>query len=199
MLAPALPAAALLVALCWSAPCAAQIYKCVDPASGHTSFTDQPCAPGHTAAEMALPEPNTVDSSGAREQILMREMEALRERLRAVEEARIQRSDADLQAERVNSFACSQAQRAYELEAGALKQNEAAIEAKRAAMYGACGLREPDRIEIEQKVIVPRAVRRPLWQDDRPRYPEPPPPRRSSGRERMPATEPAEQPHIIKR
>lgn len=123
MSAPVLPTAALLLALCWSTSASAQIYRCVDPANGHTSFTDQPCPPGQTAAEIAVPEPNTVDSSGAREQALLREMEALRERVRAAEEARVQRSEADLQAERVHSFACSQAQRAYELEAGALKQN----------------------------------------------------------------------------
>ena len=198
MSAPVLPTAALLLALCWSTFASAQIYRCVDPANGHTSFTDQPCPPGQTAAEIAVPEPNTVDSSGAREQALLREMEALRERVRAAEEARVQRSEADLQAERVDSFACSQAQRAYELEAGALKQNEAAIEAKRAAMYGACGLREPDRVEIEQKVIVPRTVRRPLWHDNPPRYPEPPPPR-FTGRERVPATEPELRPQILQR
>lgn len=198
MSAPVLPTAALLLALCWSTFASAQIYRCVDPANGHTSFTDQPCPPGQAAAEIAVPEPNTVDSSGAREQALLREMEALRERMRAAEEARVQRPEADLQAERVDSFACSQAQRAYELEAGALKQNEAAIEAKRAAMYGACGLREPDRVEIEQKVIVPRTVRRPLWHDNSPRYPEPPPPR-FTGRERVPATEPELRPQILQR
>ena len=70
--------------------------------------------------------------------------------------------------------------------AGALKENDAAIEYKRAAMYGACGLREPDRVEvIQQEVIVPRYIRRQEWYDNRLHYPEPPP--RYTGRERVPA------------
>lgn len=189
MSAPVLPTAALLLALCWSTSASAQIYRCVDPADGHTSFTDQPCALGHTGTAIPVPEPNIVDTSGSREQILLREMEAMRERLRAAEAAQSQGSVADHQAERIDSFSCAQAQRAYEMAAGALKENDAAIEAKRAAMYGACGLREPDRVEvIQQEVIVPRYIRRQEWYDNRLRYPEPPP--RYTGRERMPAPEP---------
>ncbi len=46
------------------------------------------------------------------------------------------------------SFACQQATRSYDIEAKSGKQNEAAIEMKRSAMYIACGVREPEKVDI---------------------------------------------------
>jgi hypothetical protein len=62
----------------------------------------------------------------------------------------IGRTDADLSAEKGGTQACQQAKRAYEFEAGAYKQNENAIDAKRSMMREACGMKEPTEVRISK-------------------------------------------------
>jgi hypothetical protein len=161
-MSPTIPTLIVLAALLASPAAEAQIYKCMDPTTKRINFTDRPCAEGEKAEQIEV-LPNTVDTSGSREQVLLHEMATLQARLRQAEQAAATppRSGAELQAERVDSHACAQARRAYELEAGAFKNNPDAIDAKRAAMYGLCGLREPDRVDIRQEVVVPQVLRRP--------------------------------------
>lgn len=143
-----------------SAPAWAQVFKCVEERSGKVVFSDVPCH-GKTSGRAVDATPNTIDASGSREQALRREVQELRERMGNYESAsKAGRSPSDQQSPRIDSRACEQARRSYDIEAGAFKQNKAAIEAKRSAMYGACGMREPTRIEINNEYRA-RGYRRP--------------------------------------
>ncbi len=127
----------------------ARVYRCED-ASGAVRFSDVPCARGEVGADYEV-RPNTVDTSGAREQMLKRQVQSLQDQLeqqRTAPSGVDGRSPSDLQAERVDPAACELAARAYEDEAGSMFSDKGSIEAKRAAMYGACGMREPDKVEI---------------------------------------------------
>lgn len=144
---------ALLVPLClFGLAGQTVVYRCVDEASGTVRFSDRACGPGEHGGSQVV-RPNTLDASGAREQALRSEIRQLREQLEA-QERRVQAQPAtgltqpDLQAQRIDGWACQQARRSYELAAGSLLQNQADIEMKRSAMYGACGMREPDRTEV---------------------------------------------------
>jgi hypothetical protein len=128
----------------------AQFYKCTN-SNGKIEFSDKPCA-AETRKEHIAPRANTIDTSGFREQMMRQEISELRERAeRAERQAAAQasgtgRSGADLQAERIDSRACEVAKRDYEMAAGSISQNGRVIAARRSAMYGACGMREPDVI-----------------------------------------------------
>lgn len=129
------------------------VYRCFD-AAGNTIYSDLPCSSLSDAEQLNI-RPNTVDTSGAREQRLKREIEALRNKNAALERERpvTGRTPADLQAERSDSFACTEAKRAYEKEASlpTRRDNKDVLEARRVAMYSACGMREPDRTEVNQE------------------------------------------------
>ncbi|WP_420094145.1 hypothetical protein [Parazoarcus communis] len=123
----------------------------MEDGSGKIVFSDVPCH-GKTSGRPVDASPNTIDASGSREQALRREVQELRERMNKYESAsQASRSPSDQQSPRIDSRACEQARRSYDIEAGSLMQNRAAIEAKRSAMYGACGMREPTRIEIRNE------------------------------------------------
>lgn len=127
----------------------ARVHRCED-ASGAVRFSDVPCVRGEVGAEYEV-RPNTIDTSGAREQILKRQVQSLQDQL---EQQRMTRSGVDgqtrpdLQTERVDPAACERAARAYEDEAGSMFSDKGSVEARRAAMVGACGMREPDKVEI---------------------------------------------------
>ncbi|NMG71169.1 DUF4124 domain-containing protein [Parazoarcus communis] len=149
-----LQCAAIATHFALAAPLAqAQVYKCLDQKTGETAYSDIPCSIS-ARTQAVNTEPNVIDASGSREQALKKEIDALRDELRVHKSSASasNRSQADLQAERIDSRACEQARRSYDIEAGSLKQNKAAIESKRAAMYGACGMQEPDKVEINNTI-----------------------------------------------
>lgn len=166
----------MLLGMCLLLSGQARVFRC-EEASGAIRFSDVPCARGEAEAEYAV-KPNTVDTSGAREQILKRQVQSLQEQLQqqqqqqqASQPAVIGRTQPDLQAERIDTAACEQATRAYEIEAGSMLSDKASVEMKRAAMYGACGMREPDKVEINvNNNNFDRGYRH-----DRPRLPPRPP------------------------
>lgn len=133
----------------------AQIYKCVDPATGRSNFSDKPCQ-GQEVGGGVRVRPNTLDTSGSREQIYKDQIQDLQTRMNSMERQAAQpqygRTQPDIQAERIDSRACEQARRSYDNEAGSIKRDAAAIQAKRSAMYGACGMREPDQTIIVQPI-----------------------------------------------
>lgn len=134
-----------------AAPATAQVYRCTDDTTGKVIYADTPCQ--RSAAGGVVPiEQNTLDTSGSREQALKLEIKALRQRVDALESGaaapRYGRTESDLHAERADSFACQQAKRSLDIEAGSGTSTRASVEAKAAAMRIACGVREPDRVEI---------------------------------------------------
>lgn len=135
----------------------ARVYECIDPATGAVTFSDLPCTRGAQATERVV-RPNSLDASGSRELVLKNELREMEAQLRA-QQAQLQAQQAQLDAlsrqtgdtataPRIDSRACAQATRSYELSAASLLGNQAEIEMKRSAMYGACGMREPDRNEV---------------------------------------------------
>lgn len=144
-------ALALLAAISLSGIAHAQVYKCSEDGSGKITYSDVPCH-GRNAGRHVDVQDNTLDTSGSREQALRREVRELQQRMDSYDSgtARGQygRTQADLQAERADSVACERAKRSLEVEAGSMTRNRSTVASKEAAMRSACGLREPDRIDI---------------------------------------------------
>lgn len=130
----------------------AQVYKCREDGTGKVTYSDDPCHGKNSGHYLDLKE-NTLDTSGSREQAMraqMRDMQGQIDRLerRGTSQPAIGRTQADLQGERADSLACERARRSLEIEAGSMTRNKATVESKEAAMRSACGLREPDKVEI---------------------------------------------------
>lgn len=147
--------AALLLA---SLSAHAQVYKCREDGTGKVTYSDAPCHGRHSGQYLDLKD-NTLDTSGSREQAMrsqMRDMQGQIDRLerRGTPQQPVGRTQADLQAERADSTACERARRSLEIEAGSMTRNKATVESKEAAMRSACGLREPDRVEINNRYII---------------------------------------------
>jgi hypothetical protein len=138
---------------------AQHVYKCQN-AAGKIEFSDAPCQADRRGERVQLRE-NSLDSSGSREYMLRKENEQLKEQLKNQQHAvppyggmAPQRTQPDLQAERIDALACEKAKRDYEVTASSSANSRAIVEAKRSMMYGACGMREPDRstITIENRI-----------------------------------------------
>lgn len=125
-----------------------QVYKCQN-ATGTFEFSDTPCN-GAKTSERIQARDNSLDFSSIRESQLRGENEQLREQLRDQQKGAIsagaapQRTQPDLQAERVDTIACERAKRDYEVTANSNYNSSRIVEAKRSMMYGTCGMREPD-------------------------------------------------------
>lgn len=132
-------------------PADAQVFRCTDERTGEVAYSDIPCSKGTSGGAANIRE-NTLDTSGSREQALRQEIRELRQRMESYEENTARpaygRTESDLQAERADSRECQQAKRSLDIEAGSMTRNKASVEAKAAAMRSACGIREPDRIEV---------------------------------------------------
>lgn len=66
------------------------------------------------------------------------------------------KTSAEIQSEMASSSECQQAKRSYEIEAGAYNPKKEFLNAKKRVMYSACGMREPDSIDINNTVNVYR-------------------------------------------
>lgn len=157
---------ALLAVISLAGPAHAQVYKCKENGSGKITYSDVPCHGGNTGRDVDVRD-NTLDTSGSREQALRREVRELQERMDTYESragsSQYGRTQADLQAERADSVACERARRSLEIEAGSMTRNKATVASREAAMRSACGLREPDRVEIhnDYRGRTPARVHRP--------------------------------------
>lgn len=151
------------VVLVLASPCtlAQLVYRCTD-AAGKVQLSDKACGKDAVDGSRVLLRPNTLDTSGAREQQLRDENAQLREQMQQQRQGgRVQstgRTEADLQADRSNSYECRQAQRGLEVAASSITATTG--EARRAAehrMRAACGMREPTQVNIYNEA--PRTVR----------------------------------------
>ena len=132
-------------------PSDAQVFRCTDQRTGKIAYSDTPCQGGTTGGAVRIQE-NTLDTSNSRERALRRELQELRQRMNSYElnsdRSAYGRTEADLQAERADSRACEQAKRSLEIESGSMTRSQSSVNAKAAAMRSACGIREPDRVEV---------------------------------------------------
>ncbi|MES1978124.1 MAG: DUF4124 domain-containing protein [Pseudomonadota bacterium] len=152
-------AVSLALALaCISGAQAQTHYKCQN-SSGKVEFSDTPCSADLSHGKVRA-RANSLDSSGNRELILRQENERLKEQLNEREKAAApsapQRTQADLQAERIDQLACERARRDYEVTASSKFNSPEIIEAKRSMMYGTCGMQEPSRTNttINNRILV---------------------------------------------
>lgn len=112
------------------APAAAQVFKCVDDKTGQVSFSDTRCDTRSSGGRVQV-KPNTLDTSGSREQISRRQ-------------ARERQDQGDAEggfgpfAAR-SSLECEQAKREYENEAGSIYRDPGVTQARRRYMEVACG------------------------------------------------------------
>lgn len=135
-----------------------RVYKCQSQA-GKFEFSDAPCV-GAGTSEKVQAQGNSLDFSSIRELQLRRENERLKEQLRDQQKGADasglapQRTQPDLQAERVDTVACERAKRDYEVTANSNFNSSRIVEAKRSMMYGTCGMREPasNTINVDTRV-----------------------------------------------
>ena len=140
-----------LAFFCFYTPfAAADVYKCVNNV-GKTEFSDAPCS-GRSSGKTIDVKPNVVDMSEQREQSLKAENQALKDKLSANQADSInRRAQNNSDSSRIDGAACRTAKHDYEVSASSIDKNPAMLRARESAMYGACGMREPDRTNINIK------------------------------------------------
>lgn len=163
----------------------AQAFKCTDPATGRTLYTDQPCKGGQEVVPRRSAEEMREDAQradSARERRLQQREAALqreRERLEDARAVEAQRPPAPVPPS--ESAACRAAREEASFRAASVTASEEQIRTARANAALACGQPAPTEI-----VVVPPARRwHPPPDRDRPIRPRPTPPRRYE-----PGTEP---------
>lgn len=139
------------------------IYRCTD-AAGKVQLSDKACGKDAVDGSRVLLRPNTLDTSGARELELRDENARLRQQMQQQRQngatSSYGRTEADLQAERSNSYECRQAQRNLEAAASSITaRNGQARRAAEQRMRAACGMREPTQVNVYH---APAPVRRPI-------------------------------------
>lgn len=133
-------------------PAHAQVYRCVSP-TGKVEYADAPCEKGARGTVVDL-RPNVIESAGLREQALRLENERLKEQIRnpATSASAAERAPGAEPASRVDPVACRQARRDYEVTASSTSNTKELIRAKESAMYSECGIKEPERQNIQVNV-----------------------------------------------
>lgn len=63
-------AGALLIDLAWSLQAPAQVFKCIDPTTGKTTFSDQGCGTNDDATAVNIRPANSIDGSQYRQQAI---------------------------------------------------------------------------------------------------------------------------------
>ncbi|GAB3542865.1 hypothetical protein GCM10027343_15570 [Noviherbaspirillum agri] len=162
----------------------AQVYKCKDE-KGSTIYSDNPCTSNGNQTRTDIPTSSTLPPVST-ESPLSRQLDnAVRraisngdlnhaeslamtaqhwEWIASAKKDRqprpvLGRTEADLSSEKGGSFACQQAKRDYEFEAGSYKQVQNSIDAKRSIMHAACGIKEPTQIKIDTRTIINQRIR----------------------------------------
>lgn len=116
-----------LAILCTGAD--AQVYKCRNAASGKIEFSGTPCDTNSTGGEVRV-QPNVMDSSGSRAAASTGAAGLAQDPAGSAQPAAGSKS---------RSKACTDAVRAYEIEAGSSRKDAQAISAARTSMTVACG------------------------------------------------------------
>lgn len=166
--------AALLLLAMTAGSSAQTVYRCTD-ATGKVELSDKACGKDAADGSRVRLRPNTLDTSEARELRLREENARLRDQLQQRQDGmRVNgRTEADLQAERSQSYECRQAQRNYEVAASSITaRNGASRRSAEQQMRVACGMREPTQVNVYNETT--RVVRTPLPAANPP--PDPPKP-----------------------
>jgi len=129
----------LLLALVSSAQ--AQVYKCKDQ-NGKIVFSDIACDTRSDGGAINV-RPNTIDTSGSREQILSKQVRDLQDQVAQSQQNQASGAAPSQQEDKASSSACKQAALSYENEAGSIRKDRDAIASKKSKMYIACGQKEP--------------------------------------------------------
>jgi hypothetical protein len=132
----------------------ADVFKCTSP-GGAVEFSGTPCRTAITSESVQV-KPNVLDSSEQRQAALKAENQALRAKLEAVQNnaaTQPQVAQSTQAADRMDSTACQRARRDYEVTASSVGRTPAMLKARESMMYGACGMREPDRTSTNVIVV----------------------------------------------
>ena len=133
----------------------AEVYKC-ETDSGKIEFSDSPCANNAKGGKIVV-KPNSLDTSAVREQNLREQNQQLQEKLNS-NTGNSQQTNNTANSSLMDSYACKQAKRDYEVTASSIDKDPAMLQMRSSAMYAACGIREPDRkitnIKIENNPIL---------------------------------------------
>jgi len=150
------PAWALLSVACLlvaSFAASGQVHRCTTP-TGKVEFSDRPCSGSTTGGQINV-RPNELDTSGSREQLLIEQNRRLQEDLRlsrgaaqSTTDQATGRTQADLQAEKANSFECRKAMRDLDVAVNAGRKGRDTTP-EELAVYSACGIRVPDKTVIQ--------------------------------------------------
>ena len=136
-----------LAAVCmlFAGAASAEVYKCTG-ADGKVTFGDSPCT-GSANEKVLKVRPNTIDTSQDRNRQLVNENSRLQEQLSSqrVAAAQAPHGHSEQIDRRGNSADCASARRDYEVEASSIARTDAKLRARESMMYGACGMREPER------------------------------------------------------
>ncbi|MDP2229938.1 DUF4124 domain-containing protein [Methylotenera sp.] len=158
----------------------AEVYKCKD-SHNKTIYSDKPCSIG-LGSKLDINTNSPQNSQPVEKSPVIRQLDAsvagaiaqgdlsraeslavTKEQWESIATAKrinqenqnkidVGRTEADLSAEKGNSFDCQQAKRSYELDASDRYANESKIKARQSMMRQACGMKEP--IEINNKTEV---------------------------------------------
>jgi uncharacterized protein DUF4124 len=123
----------LTALLAASLPAHAEFFKCVDSA-GKVSYSDKPCQGNDSGGRVVIKESGKFGTRG-------RAPDPIEQALR-LNSSGMQSEDSPQQSS-VSSSACADARRSYEMEAGSVRKDPVTTQAKRSAMYVACGMPEP--------------------------------------------------------
>ncbi|WP_298928610.1 DUF4124 domain-containing protein [uncultured Ramlibacter sp.] len=150
----AAPALIAFTTLLLPAMAQAQVFRCTN-AAGQTEYMDAPCAGGK--GRTVEVDQNTLPGQAGREQVLKDENERLRNaqaanQRNAAADVPLGRTEADLQAERANSYECKRATRSYEVAASSI-HSWRNTEPEELAMYSACGMRVPDKTVVNNVYV----------------------------------------------
>lgn len=146
-----------------------QVFRCADPASGKTLYTDQPCAGGQAVVPAQSPEEARAEADRAeavRAESLAREELALR---RERERLELEQARASARPQPPSeTAACSEARKEAAFRAGTVGATEEQIRTARANAALACGQPAPDEALVVQPPVAPyyRPHRRPRYDGD---------------------------------
>ena len=165
----------------------AQAYKCVDPASGRTLYTDQPCKGGATVVPTPTEEQLRQDAERAqeaRERAVQQREDAVLRQQQQLDAARTAEARRLRPVPPAESDACRRAREEASFRAASVTAREEQIRTARANAALACG--QPAPAEV---VVLPPPV--PRWRPPpRPWNLAPPQPQRPPPPQYAPGTEP---------
>ena len=172
----------MFLTLLYSQHSYAEVYKCKD-SHNKTIYSDKPCSEGVSSkldintnpspSSQPVQKPPTIrqldasvasaiaqgDFSYAESLAVTKEQWdsiAIAKKINqeSLNKTVIGRTEADLSAEKGNSFDCKQAKRSYELDASDRYATEAKVKARESMMRQACGMKEPTEINNNTEVNV---------------------------------------------